>query len=780
MTLKTRILGAIIAVGVIPLVLSSGINYFLTSSEVSSALKQETSARLVAMREQKAEAIHIYVDDLTKLLRTLSGSESIKGSFKRLNPQFTDAYALSPEGMSNDKATQLRSYYTDQFGAIYAEANSGQSQFGAEVFDQLDDIARFHQWSYIAANPNALGEKDKLTHVKEADLSANAYDSFHGRYHDELRSIQQEYGFYDLFMINAEGRVIYSVYKETDFATSLADGPFAKSGLAEAWRDSINAQPDSVLMTDFAPYAPSYEAPASFMSTPIYDKDKLLGSLVVQLPVALFTELLTSKQRWDEVGMGKSGQVYMVGPDKTLRTETRTFLTAPEQFDQLARTHSGNDASTLDRIQARSSTVGLLSINTAGIEQALAGGKGVVEALDYLGQPSVTAFAPFEIKGMNWAIIAEIDSAEAFAGLFEVQSSMLTVSGLILLAMLVVAVLFGLFMSNRLINPIKALVDALDDIAEGEGDLTVQLDSAKRKDEIGELSKSFNTFVGKIRAVVSDVAVSATQLAGVSNEFARATEEGRAHISRRREMAQSIASAVTEFAASIDEVARTSNETLVTMNQANDVSQAGSTLALKSRNEIERLSEGTRQSSEAISQLSSEIDQIKEVLNVINGIAEQTSLLALNAAIEAARAGEQGRGFAVVADEVRQLSSRTQEATVNIAEKIETLRSAADETVARVQRSLEAAQSGIELSNQTNDGLHEISDLVGEVNGMQSQVASAVTEQQAVVKDIETSILDIDNLSEVTFNESSKTEARAAELLQMAESLQGLVGRFKV
>jgi methyl-accepting chemotaxis protein len=245
-------------------------------------------------------------------------------------------------------------------------------------------------------------------------------------------------------------------------------------------------------------------------------------------------------------------------------------------------------------------------------------------------------------------------------------------------------------------------------------------------------------------------------------------------------MAQSIASAVTEFAASIDEVARTSNETLVTMNQANDVSQAGSGLALKSRNEIERLSEGTRQSSEAISQLSSEIDQIKEVLNVINDIAEQTSLLALNAAIEAARAGEQGRGFAVVADEVRQLSSRTQEATVNIADKIETLRSAADETVARVQRSLEAAESGIELSNQTNDGLHEISDLVGEVNGMQSQVASAVTEQQAVVKDIETSILDIDNLSEVTFNESNKTQARAAELLQMAKSLQGLVGRFKV
>jgi methyl-accepting chemotaxis protein len=463
-----------------------------------------------------------------------------------------------------------------------------------------------------------------------------------------------------------------------------------------------------------------------------------------------------------------------------VRTETRLFLQDPDQFEQEIRAYGKNSNDQITQILNRSSTVGLLRLHESSVDLAHAGESGVEEANNYIGRPSLMAFAPFEIEGMRWAIIAEITTEEAYLALTDVQRSMLIVAISVMLIMIFVCILFGLYMSSKLINPIKGLVVALNDIAQGEGDLTVQLDSAKRNDEIGELSTAFNTFVSKIRAVVSDVAVSATQLAGVSNEFARATEEGRAHISRQREMAQSIASAVTEFAASIDEVARTSNETLVTMNQANDVSQAGSGLALKSRNEIERLSEGTRQSSEAISQLSSEIDQIKEVLNVINDIAEQTSLLALNAAIEAARAGEQGRGFAVVADEVRQLSSRTQEATVNIADKIETLRSAADETVARVQRSLEAAESGIELSNQTNDGLHEISDLVGEVNGMQSQVASAVTEQQAVVKDIETSILDIDNLSEVTFNESNKTQARAAELLQMAKSLQGLVGRFKV
>lgn len=376
--------------------------------------------------------------------------------------------------------------------------------------------------------------------------------------------------------------------------------------------------------------------------------------------------------------------------------------------------------------------------------------------------------------------MAQIDYEEAYEGLFRVQTSLLTLTGTLILVMAIIALVFGLFITSRLITPIRQLVDAMRDVAEGEGDLTVQLTSASRKDEIGELSTAFNTFVSKVRAVVADVTVSATQLSDVSHAFAKATDEGRQHISRQRDMAQSIASAVTEFAASIDEVARSSNETLDTMTQANDLSQQGSVLALRSKDEIEQLSHGTRESADAISRLSSEIDQIKDVLDVINGIAEQTSLLALNAAIEAARAGEQGRGFAVVADEVRQLSSRTQEATVNIARKIESLRTSADETVVRVQRSLESANTGIDLSNQTNDGLHEISSLVGEVNGMQSQVASAVTEQQAVVKDIETSILDIDHLSEVTFTESTRTQERAAELLQMAESLQQLVGRFKV
>jgi len=781
MTLKTRILSAIIGIGVLPLLVASGINYYLTSAEISETLKTENSARLTAMRAEKANAISVYLDNLNKLLHTLARNQSIRSATQLMTSEFSASLERAVLFDTPTNRDGLENFFVSQFGEIYQARNpEGDQRFGQQTFNQLDEAALFYQSRYIADNPNPLGQKDQLVSLEALDIPTNGYDILHARFHEELRFIQQEYGFYDLFLVDNDGRVIYSVFKETDFATSLMDGPFAKSGLAQAWNEVNGAADGKVVMTDFKPYSPSYEAPASFLSTPIYDGDKQLGTLIVQLPVALFTEILTSEQRWEEVGMGETGQVYLIGPDRTFRTEPRTFLQRPQEFEQALRSTGRVENALLDRILSRETTVGLLPLAETGIDAALRGESGVVETDNYLGRGSLIAYAPLELAGMRWGIVSQIDTTESYAGLQEVQRSILTLAASVLLIMIVLAVGFGLFIASRLVNPIKDLVTALDDIAEGEGDLTVQLDSAKRKDEIGDLSRSFNTFVGKIRAVVSDVAVSATQLAGVSNEFALATEESRAHISHQREMAQSIASAVTEFAASIDEVARTSNETLVTMNQANDVSQAGSQLALKSRDEIERLSEGTRQSSDAIAQLSGEIDQIKEVLNVINDIAEQTSLLALNAAIEAARAGEQGRGFAVVADEVRLLSSRTQEATVNIAGKIETLRTAADETVTRVQRSLDAAQSGIELSNQTSNGLQEISELVGEVNGMQSQVASAVTEQQAVVKDIETSILDIDNLSEITFNESGKTQARAGELLQMSESLKRLVDRFKV
>lgn len=781
MTLKTRILSAIIGVGVLPLVIASGINFYLTSADVSETLKQETSSRLTAMRSEKSEAIKIYLDSLDKLMHTLARSQSIIGATRLMGREFESSFERAQTFETPYNLEGLERFFKDEFGAVYRERNNQtQANFGAELFTQLDDKARFYQSRYIADNTNVLGEKDKLDNVEQLSLVANGYDNLHSLYHSELRYIQQEYGFYDLFLVNNEGRIIYSVFKESDYATSLAEGPFANSGLAKAWQRSQGAAAGSISMTDFEPYAPSYEAPASFLSTPVFDSDKQVGTLIVQLPVVLFTEIMTSKQNWREVGMGETGQVYLVGGDKTVRTETRLFLENTAEFEREILAYGKNSSEEIAQILNRGSTVGLLGLHESSVDAALAGQTGVIEAKNYIGRPSLMSYAPIEVGGMSWAIIAETTTDEAYSSLYQIQRSILIVSISILVAMILAAVIFGLYMSSRLINPIKELVSALDNIAEGEGDLTVQLESAKRKDEIGELSKAFNTFVGKIRSVVSDVAVSATQLSGVSDEFARATEESQMQIARQREMAQSIASAVTEFAASIDEVARSSNETLVTMNQANDVSQAGSNLANRSRVEIERLSEGTKESADAISRLSSEIDQINEVLNVINGIAEQTSLLALNAAIEAARAGEQGRGFAVVADEVRQLSSRTQDATVNIAQKIEALRSSADETVQRVQRSLAAAESGIDLSNQTNDGLNEISSLVSEVNGMQSQVASAVTEQQAVVKDIEGSILDIDHLAEQSYTESNRTQARAQELLQMAQSLKKLVGRFKV
>ncbi|NVK00527.1 MAG: methyl-accepting chemotaxis protein [Oceanospirillaceae bacterium] len=776
MTLKTRILSAIIGIGVLPLIIASGISYTLTTDQVSQTLKEETSSRLIAMREEKSEAIDIYIEDLNRLTKTLARSSSMVQSMRLFSTSFERALAFETE--ENEKG--LEDYFLNQFGKVYREANPQSSNFAAQTFSKLDAGARFFQSRYIADNPNELGAKDQLINVEDIGLKSNGYDSVHKKYHPELRSIQQEYGFYDLFLIDPQGRVVYSVFKELDFATSLTDGPFADSGLAEAWREVNGAEEGSIYLTDFKPYAPSYEAPASFISAPIYANDTPLGTLVVQLPVALFTDLMTSKQNWQRVGMGDTGEVYLVGSDKTIRTESRAFLQRRDYFQQSLLEVGDVEARRIDTIMTRGSAVALLPISERGISEALSGSNGVIEAKNYLGEDSLIAYAPLNLLNLSWAIVAEIEAEEAYSGLYNVQRSILTATSIIVLVMVAFAVVFGLYMSSRLINPIKELVGALNDIAEGEGDLTVQLESAKRADEIGDLSKAFNTFVSKIRDVVSEVTVSATQLAGVSNEFARATDESQRQISQQREMAQSIASAVTEFAASIDEVARTSNETLVTMNQANDVSQAGSELASRSRNEIENLSQGTQESAEAIARLSSEIDQINEVLNVINGIAEQTSLLALNAAIEAARAGEQGRGFAVVADEVRQLSSRTQDATVDIAKKIELLRSSADDTVHRVERSLASAQSGIDLSNQTNDGLHEISTLVGEVNGMQSQVASAVTEQQAVVKDIETSILDIDNLSEESYNESHRTQARAQELLQMAQSLQQLVGRFKV
>jgi len=773
MTIKTRILLSIISIGIIPLLCASLVISYSTSGQINATLNDAVSAKLVAVREMKKDQVINYFSDLEMLVRSIASDDLTVKATGYLSKSFNlDIKADDTEQQSLDNF--YNGAYLQRAKAQDPSLNNAQV---TTVLSALDNPARFYQARYISQNSNSLDAKQALNQAKKKGKFSARYDVYHGEYHPELKKIQQEFSFPDVLLVNVAGRVIYSVTKNIDYATSLQSGPLADSGLASAWNKAINGSVAQVYLTDLSAYQPAYGAPAAFMSVPVVEQDKIIGALVIQLPLDRVTTIMTSSGKWSDVGLGQTGEVYLVGADKKLRSQARLLLEDPSRyFEEVVATGWQDN---LESIKNRKTAVTLQVIDSYSANKALAGGIGVIETQGYYGQQVLSAYTPLNIKDQQWALISEISVQEAFADEKNILESLAKNTAIVVVIALIVATVFGVFVSRLLVNPIEHLVNSFKDIAQGDGDLSIQLDSATRKDEIGELSQAFNTFIANIKDVVMEVSTTATNLTQVASNLQQSSGDTSTSMEKQRLMTKNIASAMTQFSVSIDEVARGSNDTLITMSNAGKATVTGAGSAQKSVTEIDQLVQDTRESTNSIARLSVEIDQISGVLDVINGIAEQTSLLALNAAIEAARAGEQGRGFAVVADEVRTLSSRTQAATVDIKDKMAQLRSAADESVNRANSSLDNAGRGIALVNQTANELDQILSLVNEVESMHSHIASAVSQQQSVIKDIEQNVIEIDGLCEMTLGGTEQSVNSTQELQQMSVKLRDLVGHFK-
>jgi len=241
----------------------------------------------------------------------------------------------------------------------------------------------------------------------------------------------------------------------------------------------------------------------------------------------------------------------------------------------------------------------------------------------------------------------------------------------ILLDVILLSALYFLI-KNLVTQPLTEVINALENIARGEGDLTQRL-TLKNKGEIGLVTTSFNEFVDKIQVLVKSIQNSVQDTTAVSQAVHLASEETQNILKIQQEETDHVAAAITQMSASTKEIANNVQLTADSAVQVNSDANEVSTIVTESVNSINSLSEQLNDASKVINELESDVQDIASVLDVIRAIAEQTNLLALNAAIEAARAGEQGRGFAVVADEVRALASKTQESTSQIQTTIERL-----------------------------------------------------------------------------------------------------------
>ncbi|MDF2179016.1 methyl-accepting chemotaxis protein [Aliiglaciecola sp. CAU 1673] len=345
-----------------------------------------------------------------------------------------------------------------------------------------------------------------------------------------------------------------------------------------------------------------------------------------------------------------------------------------------------------------------------------------------------------------------------------------------IIALVVLVVVMARVITRSLVKPISEAARVADAIA--NNDLTAEID-IDGNDEATALSRSLNNMQKNLRQTVSLIGDSSHQLATACEELNLITKDAEQNqLQQARELEQA-SSAVNELTVSIEEVATNATETAKESQQANDKTDYGAAQVKRTVSSIESLVATIKSSSANTEELSKQVGNVRSVLEVIRGIAEQTNLLALNAAIEAARAGEAGRGFAVVADEVRALASRTKDSTTEIEEIVKAVESGTDATVKAMGSSQSQAATTLEAGNEGSEALVMISSLIQLISDRNTGTASAVEQQSLVAREVDRNLVRIRDLASANNDGAKQITASSAELAKLADQLSAVVRRFK-
>ena len=392
------------------------------------------------------------------------------------------------------------------------------------------------------------------------------------------------------------------------------------------------------------------------------------------------------------------------------------------------------------------------------------------------GQSRIVTFT--QIKGLssvNWYIGLSVDKDKAYAALSEFRTSAIIAT---LIAVAIIIALLGMLI-RVLMQPLHVMTRAMQDIADGEGDLTRRL-NIHNQDEFGTLGNAFNRFVERIHSSIREVSSATEQVNEVALRVVSASNSSMLNSDEQASRTNSVAAAINQLGAAAQEIARNAAQASQQASDARNLAEDGQQVVDRSIQAMHQLSEMISASSSNIETLNSKTVNIGQILEVITSISQQTNLLALNAAIEAARAGEAGRGFAVVADEVRNLAHRTQESAQQVQTMIEELQVGARESVGTMSTSQRHSLDSVEIANQAGERLNSVTQRIGEIDGMNQSVATATEEQTSVVESINMDITEINTLNQEGVENLQSTLRACSDLEQQASRLKQLVGSFRI
>jgi len=444
-----------------------------------TALTRGIFNQLTGLRAAKSNEIQSYENNLRAQVRSMSQDPTIIQAMR----EFKTAYQnLSTATIQPEQRQTILTYYRDQFIPQLPLNLDGDP--AAATYVPRSAVGQYLQYHYTLPSSD-LSEKVNIDDPGDG----SDYSTWHRQFHPYFRHYIQEFKQGDIFLIDPEtGSVVYTVNKHADFATNLQRGPFAQSLLAQVFDDVLKrAAPGYLAIADFEPYQPSYNHPEAMMATPIFDEGDMIGILAFQIPVDEIDRVMTYEGKWQAVGLGETGETYLVGPDYLMRSNSRFLKEDPKAYFQ-ALTNQGVAVEKIDRIQRIQTSILEQEVRTAAVERSLNGNPGTAIIEDYRGASVLSSFTRLQLLNTNWVVVAEIDTHEAFAPIRTFEKWVLISTALLVVVMTLIAMV----LSHFFVRPIRLLTHGFQQLSQGKTDVTIQINS---RDELQDLATSFNEMV---------------------------------------------------------------------------------------------------------------------------------------------------------------------------------------------------------------------------------------------------------------------------------------------